>query len=276
MNHKLLLVGLVGCSVGAEIEGGPDGGTTTARFESAPCKFVVSRNLGLTEGGQYSCGNLIVPENRAAPARTIKVHFIQFKKAPQAAQRATIYLDGGPGGSGEGIVSYINELGAPFLQGLQSDGDFLVIAQRGTALSQPFLNCQTANCSDYAGVADLPSYNTAYNADDVDDLRAALGYEKLNLYGISYGSRLGLEVLRRHGDKVRAAVIDGLVPAQINWPAAIPASFHSALTGLNASCAEQIACQSAFGDLAADFETGVLELQENPVTISWMGDTTEL
>ncbi len=268
MNYKLLVaIGLAACSVGEETSpGGDDDPAVAPQFEPAPCKFKVNRSLGLTEGGQFVCGNLIVPENRAAPARTIKLHFIQFKKNPSAAQRATIYLDGGPGGSGEGIVSYINELGAPFLTGLQSDGDFLVIGQRGTALSQPFLNCMTDNCSEYAATVDLASYNTAYNADDVDYLRAALGYDQLNIYGISYGSRLGLEVLRRHGDRVRSAVIEGLVPSQVVWPAAVPASFYSALTALDASCTG--ACKTAYGNLVTKFQTGLDSLTTQPLTVT--------
>ena len=261
---------LAACNVGGggtDDDEAPDAGTSTARrIEPAPCKFAVSPSLGLVEGQQYSCGNLVVPENRATPTREIKLHFIQFKKSATTAERATIYLDGGPGGSGEGIVYYINALGPAFLTGLQSDGDFLVIGQRGTALSQPFLNCQTANCGEYASIAHLPSYNTAYNADDVDDLRAALGYDKLNLYGISYGSRLGLEVLRRHGDRVRAAVVEGLVPSQVVWPAAVPASFYSALTALDASCTG--GCKTAYGNLVTKFQTGVDALRANPATVT--------
>jgi pimeloyl-ACP methyl ester carboxylesterase len=255
-----------------DAESAPDADVGPTRIEPAACRFEVDAELELAEGTDYECGDLIVPENRLDPTTNIKVHFIRFF-AGGAQTTARIYLDGGPGGSGQGIVNYLAYLGTPFLAALLSGGDFLVIGQRGTELSVPYLQCDEVDCEE---IAHLPSYNTAFNADDVNDLRAALGYDSLDVYGISYGSRLGLEVLRRHGDHVRAAVVDGLVPSQINWPAHIPASFHSALTGLNASCAEQIACQTAFGDLAADFETGVLELQDDPVTISWMGDTTEL
>jgi pimeloyl-ACP methyl ester carboxylesterase len=156
------------------------------------------------------------------------------------------------------------------------DGDFLTIGQRGTALSEPFLDCNTLDCSDFAASADLTAYNSAYNADDIDDLRKALGYEKMNPYGISYGSRLGLEVLRRHGDNVRAAVIEGLVPSQIVWPAAVPASFYSALTGLDASCGAVAACASAFGNLETKFGTAVNALNTQPVQITIGGGTFDL
>jgi len=240
------------------------------RLEPAACRYVVAPSLGLTEGVGYSCGDLVVNENRTTPFRHIRLHFIRFKSSA-TTNNATIYLDGGPGGDGQNIVDYAAYLGPTFLNGLMVDGDFLVLAQRGTALSQPYLDCQQADCSDYAYVADLPSYNTAFNADDVDDLRVVLGLDKLDVYGISYGSRLGLEVLRRHGDHVRAAVIEGLVPAQVLWTAAISSSFYSALTNLNASCIDAGACGTTFGDLVAKFVSGVDALNASPISVSVQG-----
>jgi pimeloyl-ACP methyl ester carboxylesterase len=253
----------------------PDGSDPTAvpRIETVPCKFTVSASLA----ANASCGNLIVYENRTTKARTIKLHFIQFKKtAGMTSANATIYLDGGPGGDGSGIVSYVNYLGPPFLQGLQTDGDFLTISQRGTAKSEPFLDCQAPDCSDFAATADVTMYNTANNADDIDELRAALGYTKLDLYGISYGSRLGLEVIRRHGDTLRSAVIEGLVPSQVNWPASIPSSFYSSLTGLDSACGAAGACGTTYGDLVAKFMTGFTALNANPAPVEFTQGTFDL
>ncbi len=245
------------------------------RIQPGPCRYNVPSQLGLIEGQGYACGDLIVYENRTTKVRTISVHYIKFD-SPSASPNATIYLAGGPGGDGQSILNYAVTLGAPFLTGLMADGDFLVISQRGTARSIPFLNCQASNCEDFADDHDIAAYNTAANADDVDDLRAALGYTKLNLYGISYGSRLGLEVLRRHGDNVRAAVIEGLVPSSVAWPAAVPSSFYSALTGLNDSCADAGACGTAFGNLVTKFSSGVAALNENPVAITAGGQPFDL
>jgi pimeloyl-ACP methyl ester carboxylesterase len=241
------------------------------RVEPAACRFTVATSLGLAEGTDYACGDLVVEENRGTHVGRIRLHYIRIKSTA-ATNRATIYLDGGPGGDGQGILNYAAYLGTPFLDGLLIDGDFLVIGQRGTRLSLPFLDCEQSSCEN----ADLTAYNTAYNADDVDDLRSTLGLDKLNVYGISYGSRLGLEVLRRHGDYVRAAVIEGLVPAQVHWPAAIPASFYSALTGLRSSCTAAGACGTTFGDLVAKFLTGVDVLNANPVSIQVGSDTVPL
>jgi pimeloyl-ACP methyl ester carboxylesterase len=252
----------------------PDPGAVP-RVEPAACKFSVDASLG-SEGTEFSCGTLVVFENRATKGRTIRLHYIQFKKAASIAPSATIYLDGGPGGDGEGIIQYANFLGPAFLQGLMTAGDFLVIGQRGTALSEPFLDCGAADCSDFASEADLKMYNTQANADDVDELRSTLGYQTLDLYGISYGSRLGLEVIRRHGDKLRSATIEGLVPSQVNWPANVPASFYSALTGLDASCTAAGACGTEYGDLEAKFIAGVNSLNANPLPVDTSFGTFDL
>ena len=244
------------------------------RVEAVPCRFVVAGSLGLVQGTDYSCGDLIVEENRGTHTGRIRLHFIRIKSSV-ASPNATIYLDGGPGGDGQGILDYAAYLGTGFLNGLLVDGDFLVIGQRGTRLSLPFLECgSVTSCSNHN--ADLSAYNTAYNADDVNDLRATLGIAKLNLYGISYGSRLGLEVMRRHGDHVRAAVIEGLVPSHVHWPAAIPASFYSALTSLNTSCANAGSCGTTFGNLVTKFTATVDTLNANPVTIQAGNDTATI
>lgn len=245
------------------------------RVEPGPCRYDVPAALGLNEGSDYACGDLIVYEDRVARGRTIKVHYVKFESS-SASANATIYLDGGPGGDGQNILYYAAVLGAPFLNGLRVDGDFLVISQRGTARSIPYLDCQSPSCEDFSSDHDLTQYNTAANADDVDELRAALGYTKLNVYGISYGSRLGLEVLRRHGDHVRAAVIEGLVPSSVAWPAAVPASFYSALTGLNASCAAAGACGTTYGNLVTKFSAAVAALDTEPVSISVQGQPFDL
>lgn len=245
------------------------------RAEPTACRFQVPAGLGLVEGTGYSCGDLYVEENRATHAGVIRVHYIRIE-SPAASTNATIYLDGGPGGNGEGILKYIGFLGQPFLDGLLVDGDFLVIGQRGTSLSVPYLDCSEPDCADLAAVAHLPSYNSAYNADDVDDLRAVLGIDKLNLYGISYGSRLALEVLRRHGSHVRAAVIEGLVPSSVQWQAAIPASAYSAVRALDASCAAAGACGTTFGDLVAKFTAGYDALNAQPVDVDVQGSTIPL
>lgn len=171
----------------------------------------------------------------------------------------TVWLDGGPGGNGQRMVERFASTGAAFRDDVALvDGDFVVLAQRGTEYSSPSL-------VDGTDGVDLGPYNTGASADDVDDLRAALGYDQMNVWGVSYGSRLGLEVLRRHGDKVRAASIGGLVPPDVAWVAEVPRSFESGLDALAASCAADAACGAAFGDLKAKFIAGVYDLATSPL-----------
>ncbi len=258
--------------IDAPIDSPPSG--DVPRAEPTACRFDVPSSLG-AEGQAYACGDLTVWEDRVARGRTIRLHYIRFESTA-ASNNATIYLDGGPGGDGQNMVQFAAALGEPFLGGLKVDGDFLVLGQRGTSRSIPFLDCFEVDCSDLADQADVRQYNTAANADDVDDLRAALGYEKLNLYGISYGSRLGLEVLRRHGDNVRSAVIEGLVPAQVVWPAAVPASFNNALTELAESCTAHGECSTAYGNLRTKFSQGLVSLNNAPLSVTIQGSPFDL
>jgi pimeloyl-ACP methyl ester carboxylesterase len=295
MKHHLVLpLCLVAIACGDDQPSMPDAGSSSAdaapadarpdadpgavpRVEPETCRFFVPEQLGLTEGTDYACGDLVVHEDRAEGGRTIRVHYLQIEGADTDV--ATIYLDGGPGGNGNGILFWLAFADPSFLDGFLALGDFLVIAQRGTSLSQPSLLCGNVpgDCAtELSALADLADFNTGSNADDVDDLRAGLGYAKLNLYGISYGSRLTLEVLRRHGDNVRAAVAGGTVPAHVVWPAEVPASFHGALQALSASCADDGGCGAAFGDLVTVFQNGVTALNQSPALFDYNGFDVEI
>ncbi|RMH43924.1 MAG: alpha/beta fold hydrolase, partial [Deltaproteobacteria bacterium] len=256
----------------SETDAGDDG---LPRSEPAACRFAIPPALGLTEGDDYACGDLAVRENRGAGTGVIRVHYLRVFGA--AAGRAAIYLDGGPGGSGDSILAWLAYVPG-LLDGLRAQGDFLVLAQRGTRYALPALDCEDlAECVDGVGAeVDLTAFNTAYNADDVDDLRAALGYEQLDVYGISYGSRLGLEVLRRHPDRVRSAWLGGLVPAQVDWMAAVPASFTSGLRALDAACAADAACAEAFGALEPALAASLDDLDDEPVAFDYGGMSYEL
>jgi len=260
-----LLLLLVTSSCGDDGDDDDDGYTgPIPGVVPAACRFDVPDSLGLTEGTDYECGDLFVYEDRdAATGRIIELHYLRVF-SPASSTNATIFLDGGPGGNGNFILWHLDRIGAEFLNGLLVDGDFLVIAQRGTTLSRPVL--RTAEWRNLVGIADLPSYNTAYNADDVDDLRSTLGYDRLNLYGISYGSRLGLEVMRRHGDHLRSSMIDGLCPPGVECWASEPKNFYTAITALDAACADDEQCGSAYGDLVAKLLAGVDSLSDDCLT----------
>ena len=87
-------------------------------------------------------------------------------------------------------------------------------------------------------------YTTPALADDVADLAAAFSLSrKINLYGVSYGTRWALEVMRRHPELVRAAVLDGVYPPQVNGEQNEPEIVRRAFEQLYADCAADPVCR---------------------------------
>lgn len=172
-----------------------------------------------------------VPEDRRdAASRKIQLTYVRFASTAAKPGPPIIYLAGGPGGTGSGTA-----MGArfPIFMALREVSDVIAFDQRGTGLSNPIprrprpqgppppftrtgltdhVRAEFARAwADWtaAGVA-MRGYNTDESADDVDDLRRHLGAEAMHLWGISYGSHLGLAVLRRHGDKVDRVALASL------------------------------------------------------------------
>jgi len=177
-------------------------------------------------------GRITVPERHAAGTGAIELAFVRLPSRAANPGPPVVYLDGGPGGSGYGIA----EVPAYYrlFDALRDRADVILLSQRGTGLSRPSLVCglsspvpddllttrsrllgvlrpEVAACADQfrqRGV-DLGAYNTRESADDVESLRRALGADSLSLLGFSYGTHLGLSVLRRHGDRIARAVLIG-------------------------------------------------------------------
>lgn len=178
-------------------------------------------------------GHLWVPESRSEPeSRLIRLSFVRFPSTSSAPGPPIVYLAGGPGGS---AILTARGHRFPLFMKLREVGDVIAFEQRGTWGSDPFLLCPSPliypmdregtrerllivmrewskGCVSFwreRGVS-LPAYNTAESADDLEDLRTALGVEKLDLWGISYGTHLGLAMLRRHPGSVSRAILAGV------------------------------------------------------------------
>jgi len=176
-------------------------------------------------------GALEVPEDRRDPnSRRIRLTYVRFPSTAAKPGPPIVYLAGGPGGTATGAAAGPR---FPIFQALRQVADVIAFDQRGTGASNaipsrprrpgppPALTREglTAYFRDElrdawadwtkAGVA-IGGYNTEQNADDIDDLRRHLGAEKIDLWGISYGSHLALSVLKRHGDKVRRVALASL------------------------------------------------------------------
>jgi pimeloyl-ACP methyl ester carboxylesterase len=179
-------------------------------------------------------GRFRVPENRtSATSRSIDLAFVRIPSMSKRPGPPVLWLAGGPGHSG------IEDLETPLLMlllELRKHSDVVVLDQRGTGLSTPRLDCPGAivfrkdlpldrevvvgaleesarRCSGQwreRGV-DLAGYNTRESAEDVEDLRRALGAPKLKILAGSYGTHLALAVLRAHGDTIERAALVGVV-----------------------------------------------------------------
>lgn len=268
------------------------------RLEEVPCPFPVTP--AELASGQVQCGALIVPENRADPdSRLIGLAVVILRPADGSSQPDPIvYLSGGPGGS---ILSNLSAGGVSFFQPMLGLGrDLVLFDQRGVGFSQPRLACpgyqqlflelldweqggrlltedvmgtmfrdEAAAClDDLSTQADLTAYNSAANAADVADLRDALGYGRLNLWGISYGSRLALTVLRDYPGIVRSAILDSVYPPEADLYVQGPANADRAFTALFEGCAADPACHAAYPDLRTVFFQAVKRLDDLPAIIT--------
>jgi pimeloyl-ACP methyl ester carboxylesterase len=123
-----------------------------------------------------------------------------------------------------------------------------------------------SRCRDHvARVADLAAYGTEDAAEDIDVARAALGYGRINLVGVSYGTRLALEYMARFPDRVRAAMLDGLAPRELRVPLHYVADAEAALRRLAALCRADAHCRR-FGDPAARYRSVMSRLAATPAT----------
>jgi pimeloyl-ACP methyl ester carboxylesterase len=231
------------------------------------------------------CGTYEVCENRAAKTgRKIPLRVAVLPAlGPDRLPDPVVYFNGGPGNSAVQVARGLAQSLAP----LRRRRDILLVDFRGTGGSAP-LDCpellgsgsvqewldsyrpadKVRACRDrLSRTVDLTQYTTDNAIDDVDEVRAALGYPQLNLTGSSYGSRAVLVYLRRHPDKVRTAILDGVAQTHDRGPLFFARTAQRALDALVAECAEDAACARAFPHLK-DEVTAVFErVGREPVSV---------
>ncbi len=256
-------------------------------FEETECRFEAST------AGDVTCGDLIVPEDWDVPdGDTIRLHVARYAARNEAAPEPILFLQGGPGGSGVDLLPQ----GYPLIfSEFNRDYDFVVLEQRGTRASQPDLLCEELNVLTLAWLDDdipsddllqgqydalaacrarlttdeaiaLPEYTSANNARDIAALADALDVPAFNLYGVSYGSRLALTVMRDHPDVVRSAVLDAPFPPQVDIYAEFRQNAFGALEAVLAACAADEVCNGAYPDLTTTFEDTYAALNADPIT----------
>jgi pimeloyl-ACP methyl ester carboxylesterase len=259
-----------------------------SQFTPGPCPETPAP---IPELATARCGQLTVPENRRRPTgRTISLSVAIVPAAsPQPQPDPIVWLAGGPGDDA------ITEIPWALAGALNRDRDVIFLSQRGTYTAQPRLTCPevdrvpaetldqpfgapetgrasakaTAECRrrlEALGV-DLSAYNTIESANDLADLRIALGVDEWNVFGISYGTDYALTYMRMHPQGIRSVGLDGIFPPPL---AGGVAAWTSAGEGINAvfrACSAQTRCRERYGDIGATFRRLVEEFERNPRTV---------
>lgn len=215
------------------------------------------------------CSLLSVPENRDDPtSRHIELKIARVAALNRRKQASPLFLlAGGPGQSA--IAMYVS-YAAAFAR-INRTHDIVLLDQRGTGASQP-MQCEFPQ--DWSEAANSPAairdatkiclqklgervrfYTTAAAVQDLEEARRALGYERIELYGASYGTRVAQEYLRAYGPRVQAAVLDGVTDPQRPIGPDTPLDGERALQAILTRCAGNADCARAYPHLAQDWAT---------------------
>ena len=159
-----------------------------------------------------------------------------------------------------------------YVGNLPSNRDLILLDQRGAGYSQPSLRCfdnetlQACHARLVKSGINLNAFTTLENAADVHDLIRALGYQQVNLEGVSYGTRLALTVMRLYPADLRSVVLNSVIPPQVNAFTSIPQAAGRAFDVLFQRCAADRTCNATYSHLQAIFYQLVAELNTTPIT----------
>jgi pimeloyl-ACP methyl ester carboxylesterase len=264
-------------------------------YQFTPGACPISIPPGSQEGIDIICGFVEVPSNYSdpqGPTLQLAVAIIKsLKNEPK--QDPVFFAQGGPGGST--LKTYISPLLSANSR-LRADRDIVLFDQRGTLYSRPSLYCDEYDeyvlenldtdfpdevyqrlrlevmeaCRNRLLTQDinLSDFDSVENAKDIEAIRIALGYEKINLYGVSYGTLLAQHYMRLFPNSLRSVIQDGVVVAERNAFLDNTANIDAAFRRLFESCSSDSDCQRYFPDLETTFFDLVAQLDSDPAQIT--------
>jgi pimeloyl-ACP methyl ester carboxylesterase len=246
---------------------------TLGRVALEPCRTPDGNTEGL-------CGKYEVYENRQSQqGRKIALNIMVLPAvAEKAAPDPFFPLAGGPGQSAVEAFPL-----AGYTAKIRQQRDVVLVDQRGTGGSNQ-LQCEVTDLKDAQTVlgdplsaekasacraelekrADLTQYTTSISSDDLDEVRAALGYDKIDVFGGSYGSRAALDYVRRHGDHVRSLTLEAVAPVQYRIPLAFAKTIQNSVDQLISRCAADADCDKEFPLLRSEFNGLLEKLEKSP------------
>lgn len=239
------------------------------------------------------CGRHVVFEDRATQAGrrlSLNIVVVPALRQPPAGDPVFV-LAGGPG---LGAASGVRADSGWLTDNLWRERDIVFVDQRGTGASHrlpcPFGDGPSMqgyfadllpvdrirDCREAAeAVADLMLYTTPIAMDDLDEVRAALGYDRINLYGVSYGAQAALQYLRQHPARVGAIALAGVATPAAKQPLSFARAAHDAMDSLIADCAADAVCGRRFSNLKSEFQAVLAALDTGPATFELANPTTK-
>lgn len=254
----------------------PDLLTPCQQEVHASIQYLVDKSL---------CGKIEVFENRdSSSGRKISLNVMVIPaRISKPAPDPIFFLAGGPGQSAVSTGPYVFRQ----LTALSRDRDIVLVDQRGTGRSNS-LACNSSFSGDTFSVtldealagqlgalreclttleADTTQYTTPIAMDDLNEVRQILGYDRINLIGISYGTRAALVYLRRHPATVRTMILDAVAPTTMVIPANVAADAQSAFNLVIKDCNQSPSCQAAFPNLSEHLDALINRLKAEPELI---------
>jgi pimeloyl-ACP methyl ester carboxylesterase len=234
---------------------------------SAPSANAAIAYAPCSAGTRLQCGTLDVPLDRGGVVPgTVRLAAARIVAASNPTKTAVLALAGGPGQAALPLVSDFATLMAPAL----GTRDLLVFDQRGTGRSSP-LNCSLSGssltaagqrCAGQIGAV-RQQYTTAASVEDIEALRAESGYDKLVIYGVSYGTKVALDYAARHPTHVAGLILDSVVLPP--GPDPLQRSTFTAMRRVLAQLCSGGACTGISGNPTADLAARVRSLARRPL-----------
>ena len=253
----------------------------SSTMQLKPCRVAQVDNA-------VKCGSLEVIENRGTQqGRKIALNVVVLPASSRNKEADPVFLfAGGPGQA----ASDLARQALVILGGLNNKRDLVLIDQRGTGKSNgltcTFPDALSPEMADFAMrdaatrkalkdcrsklelKADLTQYTTTIAMADIEEVRAALGYESINLWGGSYGSRAAMEYLRRYENRVRSVVLDGVAPPSLALPESFARDAGQALEKMYSACGNQAPCKKRFAELKPSVDELLASLAKQPHSAS--------
>jgi pimeloyl-ACP methyl ester carboxylesterase len=272
----------------AAATGPADDGAALFAEPFAPCRLTDALQLRSLEA---ECATVSVPEQPGPGGRRIELAVARIAAiSSRPAEDPLVLLAGGPGQGAQLTFT----AAFPVFARAARERDILLIDQRGTGNSQP-LNCElpaqsssdvmttdtaafvalSRRCLDeLSGRVDPGAYTTSHAVRDLESVRALLGYPQLNLYAGSYGTRVAQHYARRHPDRVRSMVLDGVVAPETVLGPRLSLDAQAALDGIWQRCSADAACSAAFGDVGSKTRALQDSLRALPQTVPVLAAAT--